>query len=91
VEAFFIAVAIVVLLSLWLIRVCPLPMAPMSDRPAPLVLPDDGMPPLPGPAVRAQIAAAKSKPALTRPLVNIAPAASDRAGNAPHRVPAERR
>jgi hypothetical protein len=91
VEAFFIAVAIVVLLSLWLIRVCPLPMAPMSDRPAPLPLTGDGLPPLPAPTAHAQIAAAKSRPALTTPPVGISLAASDREGSAVRPPPAGHR
>jgi hypothetical protein len=90
-EAFLVATAIVIVLSILLLRACPLPMAPISDRPDPLALPDDGLPPLSGPTAHAQIAAAKSRPALTTPPPGISPAASDPAGNVSHLPPAEHR
>jgi hypothetical protein len=90
-EACLIALAIVIVLSLLILRACPLPMAPMCDRPEPLALSGDGLPPLPSPGARTQIAATNPRPAITRQPSNICPAVSDRAGNAVHRLPAEHR
>jgi hypothetical protein len=90
-EACLIALAIIIVLGLWLLRMLPIPMAPMSDRPEPLALGGDDPPPLSGPGAQARIGAI-SRPSLSaNPPERIYPAVSDRGGSDSHRAPVARR